>query len=493
MKILTKLLTTAVVALAGLSHAWANTATKDERPNFLFIITDDQSWEHTSFAGLEAIKTPNFDSIANNGIYFSHAFSAAPSCTASRGAIITGQPMWQLGKGSQLWGEFDTKTQNSYQLLLREHGYRIGVIGKGWGPGLLINENPLGPAFNHLQSNYDPAFTRQDMVRNFENMLAKTDANKPFSFWISPTEPHRPFLLDIGKNSGMVALDKIRIPGFLPDETDIREDLADYLYEIAWFDKELGEIINVLKEKGLYDNTVIIYTSDNGMPFPRSKSSLYHHGTRVPLAIQWPAVTKASQVSNKMISLIDLAPTFLELAGIKPPAEMRGKSLANILQNKHDSADRTFAMSGQERHIYNARFGNNGYPARAIYTEKYVYIRNLQIKRWPSGLPKRYADIDDGSRSKSKVINGDYKNADYYSKLIFEKRPAEELYDITADRDQLVNLAEDPKHAIELAKLRKLMDSQLAATNDPRTTGDGKEFELVPYHSPDLNQETFAE
>lgn len=325
----------------------AQAAATVTRPNFLFVITDDQSWEHTSRAGSKAVATPNFDQIANNGIYFENAFANAPSCTASRSAIITGRPMWQLRDAAQLWGGFDSTKITSYQLILRDNGYRIGFTGKGWAPGKIFDKNPLGKSYNSHIVERDKAFSKENFSANFEQFLQKTNSKKPFSFWLSPSEPHRPFVNGIGKNSGMIELKNIRIPAFLPDHPKVREDMADYLYEINWFDHELGSVIQLLKDKGLYENTVIIFTSDNGMPFPRAKSTLYHHGTRVPLAIQWPIGMKPQPANLAFINLVDIAPTLLELAGVPIPQAMTGRSFASLLLNKVDTVDRSFTVSAQ--------------------------------------------------------------------------------------------------------------------------------------------------
>lgn len=454
----------------------------DKRPNFLLIMTDDQSWEHTSIAGSKAVATPHFDQIAKNGIYFNNAFANAPSCTASRGALLTGRPFWQLGNASQLWGEYDNKALKSYQHILRDNGYRTGYTGKGWGPGKLTAGDPLTKNYAKYISDLNPALTKQDLLKNFEHFLETTDTNKPFSFWIGPTEPHRPFTIGAGKSS-VINHSEIRVPAFLPDVPKIKDDIADYLFEIQWFDNELGQIINLLKEKGLYENTVIVYTSDNGMPFPRAKASMYHHGTRVPLAIQWGS-KKYHNTSKRFVNLIDIAPTFLELAGIKPPKEMQGNSLKNLLTHQPDHKVPNFTVSGRERHIPNARQNNLGYPARAIYRSDYVYIYNFKPDRLPAGDAPAFEDIDSGSPSKEFVIYVNNEKFAQQKSMAISLRPQEELYDLAADPDQVNNLAGKTQYAEIQSELKQQLFAYLQQTNDPRVNNQGHLFEQVPSHQP---------
>lgn len=453
-----------------------------ERPNFLFVITDDQSWEHTAKVN-PAIKTPTFSDIANNGLYFHNAFANTPSCTASRGAILTGRPFWQLEDGAQLWGLYDGKKFQSYQQILKQHDYRVGYTGKGWGPGKTVNGDPLGKYYNYFLTETHEALTKQDLVSNFNYFLDSTDAEKPFSFWVGPTEPHRPFISNVGSTSKVVNLDAIRIPKFLPDHDEIRRDLADYIYEIQWFDRELAQIIQLLKDRGLYENTVIVYTSDNGMPFPRSKATLYHHGTRVPLAIQWGSKKYTNSEQQRFVNLIDIAPTFLELAGIPTPEHMVGNSLAGLLNNKPRNHGQSFTVSGRERHIYNARQHNRGYPARAIYTDRYVYIYNFEPELKIAGDEPTYEDIDNGSPSKALIVRNENNQFSAYKKLITSSGAREELYDLENDPDQIDNLADHPDYQQQKDALKTQLFDYLSKNKDPRVNNNVNfSFDDVPYY-----------
>lgn len=444
------------------------------KPNFLLIVTDDQSWLHNSFAGYPAIRTPNFDRLAREGVYFDNAYASAPSCTASRTAILAGQHFWRTGSGAQLWGEYPSTLLN-YQRLLEQHGYKTGYTGKGWGPGLGARENPAGPSYNRAKRSVDPALSDIDHVENFRRFLADRKPGQPFSFWVAPTEPHRPFKNGSGIANG-IDVAAISVPPFLPDNAAVRSDIADYLYEIEYFDAELGRILNVLQETGELDNTVVVYTSDNGMPFPRAKSTNYEYGTHIPLAVRWGAVVKQPQRVSDFISLVDLAPTFLTLAGVPVPEAMSGGSFSMLLRGERAGPGRDAAFSGTERHIYDARPGHTGYPARAIHTAAGLYIRNFRPELWPAGDAPGYEDIDNFSPSKQAMVAA----GGSFLALATGRRPAEELY-LPDDPDQLRNVAGDARYSVLKNELARRLLDELQRSGDPRVGSDPNIFDRYPY------------
>jgi uncharacterized sulfatase len=490
-----------------------------EQPNFLFILTDDQTWLHTSYAGYPAIRTPNFDRIAREGIYFENAYASAPTCTASRSAILTGQHFWRLGSAAQLWGEFPASLIN-YQHILASNGYKIGYTGKGWGPGRALEENPAGPDFNDARlAVIDPNLSPFDFAANFQRFMSERKPGQPFSYWLTPLEPHRPFHLNLGRDSGTIDMDMVQVPPFLPDIPEVRGDIADYLYEIQWFDDKLGTVLKILADSGELDNTVIVFSSDNGMSFPRSKSNNYEYGTHIPLAVRWGKnITQHEDVSD-FISLTDIAPTFLDLANIPIPSEMTGKSFRAQLFAKQSGwidTKRNFAYSGFERHIKDSRLDNRGYPSRAIHTDTYLYIKNMAPDRWPAGRPPAFGDIDDGSPTKNALIadrrqyeqawqqannketqtvyatskspdqNIDLiQNPGYALVLAAEKRPAEELYAIKRDPGQLHNLADDPAYDSIKKKLSQQLAQEMKDSGDPWASGNGAIFDTYKYYAND--------
>ena len=243
---------------------------------------------------------------------------------------------------------------------------------------------------------------------------------------------------------------RVRVPAFLPDTPEVRSDVADYLAEVERFDRDLGELVAALERAGELERTVLIVTSDNGMPFPAAKATLYDGGTRVPLVIRWPGVARAGHVSDAMVTLTDLAPTILDAAGLDVPADMTGQSLRSLLEGRSGGAERDMAFLERERHA-NVRVGDLSYPSRAVRSRDYLYVRNFRPDRWPAGDPVLYhsvgpfGDIDDGPSKQLLMREGTAFAA--FRAHAMEKRPAEELYVLADDPGQLRNVAEDPAHA----------------------------------------------
>jgi N-sulfoglucosamine sulfohydrolase len=442
-----------------------------QRPNIVLVIADDWSFPHASIYGDRAVRTPNFDRIAREGARFTHAFAAAPSCTPSRAALLTGQAVHRLEEGGNLWG-FLPRSHVVYPDLLEQRGYVVGFTGKGWGPGRFEpggrERNPAGPQF-----------------KSFDEFLQRRTTGTPFCFWVGSTDPHRPYEAGTGAKLG-VPPEAVRLPEFLPDEAAVRSDLLDYYFEVERFDRDLGAIVERLERAGELDNTIIIVTSDNGMPFPRAKATVYDGGARVPLAIRWPARVKGGTVIDAFVSLADLAPTMLESAGEKPPAAMTGRTLLPLLRGESQAGrDRVFIE--RERHA-NVRRGDLSYPARAIRTNDYLYIRNFRPDRWPAGDPEQYfavgpfGDID-GGPSKSLLLDRrqDSTIAKYFE-LATAKRPADELYDLRRDPHQLTNVAGRPEHRAGQQRLRAELDRWMRETADPRATKDDDRWDRFPYY-----------
>lgn len=307
-------------------------------------------------------------------------------------------------------------------------------------------------------------------------------------FLVGSREPHRPYKkglgLEQGKNPALV-----KVPAYLPDDPEIRNDILDYYAEIEYADQQLGKIIALLEKAGELENTLIMMTGDNGMPFPRSKANLYDSGTRLPLAVYWPARVKGRQVNHSFISFTDFAPTILEAAGLKPWPEMTGMSFLDLLEGKR-STHRNEVFLERERHSA-ARKEGQGYPTRAIRTNGYLYIRNIKPDRWPVGDPEKFADMDNGP-SKAFILNKrNEKEIQLYFKLAFAKRPAEELYDLRTDSAQLVNVANLPKYAAVKQKLKIRLENWMRQTADPRANNQEALFDSYPYYSgEDRNRES---
>ncbi len=467
-------------------------AFSQERPNILFCISDDQSYAHTRANGDPVVKTPGFDRIAREGLRFAHAFCDAPTCGPSRSAILTGQSIWRLEEAGNIHSNLPAKFA-TYTEMLMEAGYYVGYTGKGWSPGRLEpggrNENPAG--IEYQSRKVKPPFKAMrntDYAGNFANFLEDTPEGSPFCFWLGTSEPHRGYELGAGKRTGKDP-DKVIVPPIFPDNDIVRSDILDYLVEVEHFDSMVEQAIATLEESGQLDNTIVVVTSDHGMPFPRAKASLYDAGSRVPLAIRWPGgVTNPGRAVHAFVNLSDLAPTFLEAAGLEPPEIMTAQSLLAVFRNDKPK-NREAAYIAMERHD-GCRKGGKGYPCRAIRTADYLYIHNFEPSRWPSGSPDAsacarsipYGEIDSAPTKTFLMEHRNEHGVARLAELAFGMRPAEELYDLKSDPDQMVNLAGTVGVAETQAALRKRLFDHLEATEDPRVVGGTVDWDFYPYY-----------
>ena len=277
-----------------------------------------------------------------------------------------------------------------------------------------------------------------------------------------------------------------RVPAFWPDTEPVRNDLLDYAYEIAHFDKQLGRMVDYLQEQGRLENTIIVVTSDNGPPFPRLKGHPFEQACHLPLAVMWPhGITAPGRKSDALVSFIDFAPTFLELAGVKPANSgmqpITGRSFADILANRKPTVDRTTLIMGRERNDMQARPGTDsglGYPVRAIRSGNFLYLHNFAADRWPCGNPELGLKDTDAGPTKTAVESGGEDSKNW--QLCFGKRPNDELYDLSTDVECVNNLATNKKYQPKVAALREQLFDQLKQQNDPRLFGQGEVFDNYP-------------
>jgi arylsulfatase A-like enzyme len=347
-----------------------------------------------------------------------------------------------------------------------------------------------------------------EVTANFDAFLAARKPGQPFCFWFGPTNTHRKWIKGSGKALWGLNPDDLKgkMPPYLPDVPELREDLADYLGEAMAFDAALGLLIKKLEAIGELDNTLIAVSGDHGAPgFPHGKCNLYDFGASVPLAIRWGGA-KGGRVLDDLASLTDLAPTFLEIGGVKVPGVMTGRSLVPLLKSeKSGQVDpaRNAVFIGRERHVENARDGFLPYPQRAIRTHDFLFIRNFKPERWPLGEPYRLdgakppsvEDITENSRvtlpdedagpTKAWLVGvrNDPKWKAHYE-WVYGRRDGVELYDLKADPHQVKNVATDPAYAKVRAGLEQRLMDELKRTGDPRLVDDGKFFETPPMAGP---------
>ncbi len=444
-------------------------AADSKRPNILMCVADDWGFGHAGVYGDPVVKTPNFDRVAREGALFQHAHCAAASCTPSRGAMLTGRWPHQLENGGNLWSTLPAKF-DVYPDLLEKAGYVVGCEGKGWGPGDFKpggrTRNPAGPPIA------------------FEKFLAGGAADQPFCFWYGSHDPHRPYVPGTGVASGM-KLEDVLLPDAWPDSPEIRSDVCDYFFAVQRFDRRVGEILAALEKAGRLDDTLVVVTSDNGMPFPRGKATCYDLGTRMPMAIRWPTRIKAGTTIDSFVTQVAIAPTFLEAAGLTPPPEMAEKSLLPLLAGTGEGADKVFVE--RERHA-DVRKDHASYPVRGVRTGKWLYLRNLRSDRWPAGDPKmvfsvgEFGDVDPGPTKDFIISLRDDPERLNFFRLSFAQRPEEELYDVEKDPAQLHNLANQTEHRATQKQLRGELDAWMKTTGDPRATSDDDRWDAYPYY-----------
>jgi arylsulfatase A-like enzyme len=476
----------ALLALAGAGAARASGRAQTRRPNILFALGDDWSWTSASTRDDLALRIPTFRRLTAEGVSFANAFVAAPSCSTSRAAMLTGQWPWRLEDGANLAGTLDARFAG-YPDLLEKAGYHVGFTRKGWAPGQIApghrTRNPAGPQYE-----------------DFDSFLTQRTANAPFCFWFGSDDPHRLYDVGRGEASGL-SPDTISVPPYLPDVPTVRGDMLDYKFGVERFDREVGELLTKLEAMGELDNTIIVMSGDNGWPFPRGKATIYDSGTHVPLAIRWGGIRSPGRVSDAIVSLTDLAPTFLAIARVRPPADMTGQSLLPILQNAPGAdARRDHTFTAMERHMDCRKVIGQGYPMRAVRTREFLYIRNFEPSRAPAGDASvrtwtreqietsyytEYGDIDPGPTKAFLITRKDDPAVKPFFARAMGPRPARELYAITGDPYQLKNLAEQPDMAATVARLDRLLMDALRRTGDPRSRGRGNVFDNYPtYNDP---------
>ena len=508
------------------------------RPNILFAFSDD--WgryarayaEHEGPGSLnELIDTPNFDEIAGEGALFLNALVPAPSCTPCRSSILAGQYFWQTGLGAILQGAVWDETIPTFPLELEKSGYFIGYQYKVWSPGKTLNA-PIGGArtryepagrnfnqFSHWVTANAPTLgidgakqVLYDETReNFRAFLAARGSDRPFCYWWGPTNTHRTWERGSGKALWGIDPDDLegRLPGFLPDVHEIREDAADYLGECQAVDMGLGILRDELLAVGEWDYTLVAVSGDHGIPgMPRAKCNLYDIGCEVALAVRWPGRVGAGRVVDDFVNLMDLGPTFCEAGGIDVPDSMTGKSLVPILEapgSGQIDAKRDHVVTGRERHVAFAREGHLPYPQRSLRTKDFVYIVNFEPDRWPMGDPKglddprtpapdyqtlasntfaAYPDFDASPTKAWMIHHREELDVEPLYDLAFGKRPREELYDLNEDPHYMNNVADDPKYANVRGQMEARLHRILEEQDDPRLMEQPCRYELEPYAGP---------
>jgi N-sulfoglucosamine sulfohydrolase len=517
--------THAALLLALLSQAALHA---EARPNILLMFADDLGCYASAYADPaspspnDIIRTPVFDRVAREGALFRNAFVSSPSCTPSRASLNTGRHFFRNSSHAQLHSPWPKDTPDPFDhirgmaVVLRDGGYHIGhTLKLHISPHLIGgNENiydKRGGKVNEYSENLTKAKDKQTekenmlaQVRgNFRDFLAKRKPGQPFYYSFNPTNTHRKWVAGSGKALWGLNPDELKgkLPPVFPDVPLIREDVADYLGEAMAFDEACGELIRMVEAAGELDNTIIVISGDHGIPgMPRGKTSVHDLGSRVLLAIRWPAKIAARRDVKAPVSLIDIAPTFLAAAGLRSLDDPDGENLLPALAPGADDAKlRGWALIGREVHCHMAREEMLPYPVRALRTPDFLYVRNFKPDRWPMGAP--FQVTDDVAPTNDQLVNNTYcafpdidssptkawlvehrndEGMKTFIDIAWGKRPSEELYDLRKDPHQMKNLADDAAYRDTLESLRRKLLDELTANKDPRVV-DHDAFDRPPY------------
>ena len=432
----TTLLVAAACAILGHSDLAA------APPNFIVIIADDMATDDCGAFGHAKIRTPNIDRLAREGLRFDHALLTCSSCSPSRASLLTGRYPHSTG-APELHQPLPAE-QVALTEPLRTAGYFTAAAGK-WHLGKAAK-----PKFDVVkEGGGDGAYD------HWLPVLRERPKDKPFFLWLASTDPHR------GYQSGTIARphtpDDVVVPPYLADCPETRGDLALYYDEIGRLDAHVGEVLDELQRQGVADNTVVIFLSDNGRPFPRCKTTVYDSGVQTPLIVRWPARIKPGAVAKNLVSSVDIAPTVVDVAGAKLPDAFQGKSFATMFDDPA-AETRPYAFSEHNWHDYMAF-------ERGVRGPRFHYIRN--------GLPEVTCNPPaDAVRSPTfqamRRLRDEGKLKPEQLGCFTVPRPREELYDTQNDPHELQNLADAPQHAAVLAEMRKALDDWQRATADAK-------------------------
>ena len=517
-------------AFCSLPLAAAAATAAERRPNVLFCFSDDWGryasiYRDKNRPGLsDVIDTPVIDRIGREGVVFENAFVAAPSCTPSRASLTSGLYFFRCGRQANLrmmaWeGPNAYDDTPGFPGLLQKAGYHVGHAGK-----TTARKKSEPPQKSYLppqtaMSRFSQTVSAAPEVKagkeavyeevrsTFRTFLSERQENQPFLFWFGPHNSHRPWVRGSGKKLWGLEPNRLegRLPKFLPDVAEVREDVADYLGEALAWDAMVGVLVAELERIGELDNTLILVSGDHGMPgVTNGKCNLYDFGVHVALLARWGDRIQPGRRVTDFIQMMDVAPTVVEAAGEKPPAEMQARSFLDVLTSKESGQidpKRDFVIVGRERHVWDARPGWLPYPMRALRTKDYLYVRNFKPDRWPMGDPGQldegktptweelandtmvcFKDMDAGPTKALLVTRRNEPGMKKFYDFAFGNRPAEEFYDLAKDPDEVHNVAGQPEYREAQEQLKARLMGLLEEAGDPRLTDA---FDRPPYVEPE--------
>lgn len=467
--------------------------TDPSSPNIIMIIADDMAWDDCGTYGHPDIQTPNIDRLASSGMKFTSAFLTCSSCSPSRSSIITGKYPHNTDAEQLHWPL--PPEQITFTELLMEAGYWCAATGK-WHLGeavkdrfdLVVEPGMAGFVLQNPGNNGQASGTAgKNMVaknksgcEDWISTLNKRPENRPFFLWLAAFDPHRDY------EEGIIPRphtpQEVRVPPYMPDVDEVRQDLALYYDEIARLDSFVGLVMDELESEGLMDNTLILFMSDNGRPFPRDKTTLYDGGIKTPFIIGWPEVVEAGTICQSLVSSVDIAPTLLEIAGVDIPQQMEGISFRKLLSQPNEQL-REYIYAEDHWHDYEDL-------TRAVRSHRFKYIRN----DYPD-LPAT-PSADAGRSISFRAMSGlkeEGKLDPAQLACFISPRPDFEFYDVLADPFELNNLAGDPAYSDQIEQHRLALEAwsqetgfRIPKNRTPdefdRATGQPTEARIRPRH-----------
>jgi arylsulfatase A-like enzyme len=432
------------IALATSAASPPATAAAAARPpNILIILSDDHSAAHVGCYGNEDVQTPNLDKLASEGMRFDRTYVAAPQCVPSRAAILTGRHPIDIGM-TRFSAALPRDVTMFPEILRSQQRYFAGLCGRSYHLDGRGHEHPrIAP---HLEEQHKPNVKerldyvrvagppnlRRDAIAQLEEFLKLVPENRPFFLQLSFSDPHRPLTdEDLPYRHDP---EKIALPPFYPDAPPLRKMLAAYYDEIGRMDGDVGKVLEILEQRGVAKDTIVIFMGDNGGSQLRGKGTLNEFGIRVPLIIRWPGVVKPGSTSEKLISGEDLGPTLLAAAGVKPPDNLTGVSFLPLLKGESFEGRRAVFCERGPHGSSLPRGASSFDLGRAIVTDRYKLIYNAT---WQ--LPYQPVDFNlDDIKALQADGKLDAKLAELY---LAPTRPMFELYDLKNDPHEMTNLA----------------------------------------------------
>ena len=446
---------TAVLALCVAAPAYAADTAK---PNILFLLSDDHSYPYLGCYGCPDLETPTLDKLAAEGLRCDRMFVSCPQCVPSRAALMTGRSPVAV-RMVRFTSPLPPDVVALPDLLRDQGGYFTGVGGRSYHlDGPATGGKRAAPVLGEVMDSHGlRTFTKRvDYVeakagvgtpdKKMEAFLDAAPAGKPWFFWLGFNDPHH--VWDTVGKRGKLDPTKLTLPPHLPDLPGVREDLARYLAEVEHLDGEIAQVLDVLKARGLAENTLVVFMGDNGMAMPHGKGALTDPGIHVPLLVRWPGVVKPGRVSKALISGEDFAPTMLAAAGLMPPKSMSGVSFLPLLHDdaKYEPRKYVFAErgphggdGGMKPDILAATFDL----ARCVRSEDHKLIYNCTPHQAVAPVDSQ----QDPGWQAMKAAAAEGKLSELFMKSYFTTpRATFELYDLKADPGEMQNLAGNPKY-----------------------------------------------